>query len=283
MPGTLFVVATPIGNLDDVTTRALRVLREADLIAAEDTRRTSHLLARYAITTSTTSLHEHNEHQKAASLLARLERGESIALVSDAGTPTVSDPGQRLIQAAAAAGCRIEPVPGPSAILAVLAASGFPADTFLFLGFPPTRSKDRVDWFQRLGKASGTVVFFEAPHRLRRTLSEIVQSVGDLPVVVGRELTKIHEQLVRGPISVALQSLEEPRGEFAIAVDIGRTIESTADVSSQEASAIADFGLITELAGASRRAIAAALAKRHGLPANRVYALLEAAKSGSVP
>ena len=283
MPGTLFVVATPIGNLDDVTTRALRVLREADLIAAEDTRRTSHLLARYAITTSTTSLHEHNEHQKAASLLARLERGESIALVSDAGTPTVSDPGQRLIQAAAAAGCRIEPVPGPSAILAVLAASGFPADTFLFLGFPPTRSKDRVDWFERLGKASGTVVFFEAPHRLRRTLSEIVQSVGDLPVVVGRELTKIHEQLVRGPISVALQSLEEPRGEFTIARRYWSNNRIYADVSSQEASAIADFGLITELAGASRRAIAAALAKRHGLPANRVYALLEAAKSGSVP
>ena len=283
MPGTLFVVATPIGNLDDVTTRALRVLREADLIAAEDTRRTSHLLARYAITTSTTSLHEHNEHQKTTSLLARLERGESIALVSDAGTPTVSDPGQRLIQAAAAAGCRIEPVPGPSAILAVLAASGFPADTFLFLGFPPTRSKDRADWFERLGKASETAVFFEAPHRLRRTLSEIVQRVGDLPVVVGRELTKIHEELVRGPISVALRSLGEPRGEFTIAIDVGRTTESEADVSAQEASAIADFGLITELTGASRRAIAAALAKRHGLPANRVYALLEAAKTGSVP
>ena len=210
MPGTLFVVATPIGNLDDVTTRALRVLREADLIAAEDTRRTSHLLARYAITTSTTSLHEHNEHQKAASLLARLERGESIALVSDAGTPTVSDPGQRLIQAAAAAGYRIEPVPGPSAILAVLAASGFPADTFLFLGFPPTRSKDRTLWFERLRTASGTVVFFEAPHRLSRTLSEIAQSVGDFPVVVGRELTKIHEEFVRGPISIALKVSKSP-------------------------------------------------------------------------
>ena len=280
MPGTLFVVATPIGNLDDVTTRALRVLREADLIAAEDTRRTSHLLARYAITTSTTSLHEHNEHQKAASLLARLERGESIALVSDAGTPTVSDPGQRLIQAAAAAGCRIEPVPGPSAILAVLAASGFRADTFLFLGFPPIRSKDRVAWFERLGEASGTVVFFEAPHRLRRTLAEILRSAGDLPVVVGRELTKIHEELVRGPISVALERLVEPRGEFTVAVEIGQTIERDVDVSAQEASVLADFGLITELAGASRRAIAAALAKRHGLPANRVYALLEAAKSG---
>ncbi len=280
MPGTLFVVATPIGNLDDVTARALRVLREADLIAAEDTRRTSHLLARYAITTSTTSLHEHNEHQKAAVLLARLERGESIALVSDAGTPTVSDPGQRLIQAAAAAGCRIEPVPGPSAILAVLAASGFPADAFLFLGFPPARSKDRADWFDGLGKASGTVVFFEAPHRLRRTLAEILRSVGDLPVVVGRELTKVHEELVRGPISVALERLAEPRGEFTVAIYIGRKTESYSNSSAQEASIIADFGLITELAGASRRAIAAALAKRHGLPANRVYALLEAAKSG---
>ena len=282
MPGTLFVVATPIGNLDDVTARALRVLREVDVIAAEDTRRTSHLLTRYAITTPTTSLHEHNEQKKTATLLARLGAGGSIALVSDAGTPTVSDPGQRLIQAAVAAGVKVEPIPGPSAILATLAASGFPADSFLFLGFPPTRSKDRKQWFERLRGATGTVVLFEAPHRLRRTLSEIQEAMGDLEAVAGREVTKIHEELVRGPISTVLSALVEPRGEFTIALYIGQTTELAVELVGSEKAAVADFGLITELTGASRRAIVAALAKRHGLHPNRVYALLEAAKSDSL-
>src|SRR3954466_10195216 len=149
MPGTLFVVATPIGNLEDITIRALRVLREVAVIAAEDTRRTSHLLARYAITTPTTSLHEHNEVQKAGALVARLERGDDIALVSDAGTPTISDPGQRLIRAAIDAGIRVETIPGPSAAIAALAVSGLPTDSFTFLGFPPIRAKDRNRWFER--------------------------------------------------------------------------------------------------------------------------------------
>src|SRR3954465_13602822 len=163
MPGTLFVVATPIGNLEDITLRALRVLREVAIIAAEDTRRTAHLLARHAIATPTTSLHEHNESAKSPSLVARLQNGERIALVSDAGTPTVSDPGGRLIRAAIDAGIRFEPIPGPSAILAALTVSGLPTDTFTFLGFPPTRSKDRKAWFDRLQTVGGTVVFFEAP------------------------------------------------------------------------------------------------------------------------
>src|SRR6195256_5649702 len=153
MPGTLFVVATPIGNLEDITGRALRILREASIIAAEDTRRTAHLLARYAITTPTTSLHEHNEAQKSASLVARLERGENIALVSDAGTPTISDPGQRLVKAAIDAGIRVEPIPGPSAAVTALAASGLAGQTFTFLGFPPIRSKDRNVWMEELRSA----------------------------------------------------------------------------------------------------------------------------------
>ncbi len=280
MPGTLFVVATPIGNLDDVTARALRVLRDVDVIAAEDTRRTAHLLARYAITTPTTSLHEHNEHNKTAALLARLENGDSVALVSDAGTPTVSDPGQRLILGAVAAGVKIEPIPGPSAVLATLAVSGFPAETFLFLGFPPTRSKDRAVWFERLRRSVGTVVFFEAPHRLRQTLSEIQDVLGDLPAVAGRELTKVHETLVRGPISSLLQEPGDPRGEFTVVLFIGETTETMSRAVAAEAAAIADFGLITELAGASRRRVVSALAKRHGVSPNRVYALLEAAKAG---
>ena len=227
MPGTLFVVATPIGNLEDITTRALRVLREVAIIAAEDTRRTAHLLTRYGIQTPTTSLHEHNESAKSPSLIARLMRGDAVALVSDAGTPTVSDPGQRLIQQAVESGIRVESIPGPSAVIAALAASGFPSDTFRFMGFPPVRPKDRTLWLEKLRSVRGTVVFFEAPHRIRRTLEEIQTTVGDQPVVVCRELTKAHEELVRGPISVALQRLSIIKGEFTVVIEIGQSIEIT--------------------------------------------------------
>ena len=179
MPGTLFVVATPIGNLEDITIRALRVLREVAVIAAEDTRRTAHLLARHGISTPTTSLHEHNEAGKSGALVARLQGGDSIALVSDAGTPTVSDPGGRLIRMAIDAGIRVEPVPGPSAVLTALAASGLPTDAFSFVGFPPTRSKDRKSWFDRVAQVRGTIVFFEAPHRIQATLHELHRIFGD--------------------------------------------------------------------------------------------------------
>src|SRR5436190_1862936 len=166
MPGTLFVVATPIGNLEDITVRALRVLGEVAVIAAEDTRRTAHLLARHAISTPTTSLHEHNESKKTPALIARLQNGEDVALVSDAGTPTISDPGSHLIRQTIDAGLTVVPIPGPSAAMAALAVSGFPTGTFAFLGFPPVRAKDRIEWFKRLKSIGGTVVFFEAPHRI---------------------------------------------------------------------------------------------------------------------
>src|SRR5258706_3493419 len=197
MPGTLFVVATPIGNLEDISARALRILREAAVIAAEDTRRTAHLLARYAITTPTTSLHEHNERQKSAALIARLERGDAVALVSDAGTPTISDPGQRLIRQSIEAGIPVQAIPGPSAVLAALTVSGLLSDSFSFFGFPPSRSKARTEWFDRLRAVGGTAVFFEAPHRIRETLSTLQRLVGDCPVTVCREMTKAHETLVR--------------------------------------------------------------------------------------
>ena len=226
MPGTLFVVATPIGNLEDITARALRILREVALIAAEDTRRTSHLLARYSINTPTTSLHHHNEHRKASAVVDRLMRGENVALVSDAGTPVISDPGQHLIRSAVEAGIRVEPIPGPSAVMTALAASGFPADTFTFLGFPPIKSTDRAAWFKRLSTLSGTVVFFEAPHRIQSTLEELLARIGDHPAVVCRELTKIHETLVRGPISSVTTAPNTAHGELTVAINIGHTTES---------------------------------------------------------
>ena len=221
MPGTLYVVATPIGNLEDVTARALRVLREVAIIAAEDTRRTAHLLARYAIATPTTSLHEHNETKKTPALIERLTRGENVALVSDAGTPLISDPGRHLVRAAIAAGIKIEPVPGPSAVMAALTVSGVSAETFTFLGFPPIRSKDRQLWFEKLANLGHTAVFFEAPHRIRHTLEQMLHVVGDCQIVVCRELTKLHESFVRGQISTIIEGLGDPRGELTVIIEIG--------------------------------------------------------------
>lgn len=275
MPGTLFVVATPIGNLEDITARALRILREVALIAAEDTRRTSHLLARYSINTPTTSLHHHNEHRKTSAVVDRLMRGENVALVSDAGTPIVSDPGQHLIQTAVEAGIRIEPIPGPSAVMAALAASGFPADAFTFLGFPPVRSKDRSEWFKRLSTVSGTVVFFEAPHRIRPTLEELLAQIGDRPAVICRELTKVHETLVRGPISEIIEATHLAKGELTVVVDVGHTIESMNREPATERELAIQFGEITESSGITKRKAINILARRHGRPPNEIYKAVE--------
>ena len=274
MPGTLFVVATPIGNLEDITVRALRVLRDVKVIAAEDTRRTAHLLARYAIATPTTSLHEHNESAKSPSIVQRLQRGDDVAVVSDAGTPTVSDPGSRLIRAAIDAGIRVEPVPGASAVLAALTVSGFDMTSFAFFGFPPTQSGQRKAWFDRVSTIRGTIVFFEAPHRIAETLGELRRTIGDCDVVVARELTKVHEELVRGPISTVLGSLDSARGEFTVVANIGDITNNVA----QQIDVAVDFGDLTKTAGVTKRKAVAQLAKRYGLPPNTVYQMLEAAK-----
>jgi 16S rRNA (cytidine1402-2'-O)-methyltransferase len=279
MSGTLFVVATPIGNLEDIGARALRALRDATLIAAEDTRRTHHLLVRYGITTPTTSLHQHNEAKKLPSLIERLRRGERIAVVSDAGTPTISDPGQHLVRAAIEAGVRVEPIPGPSAALAALVASGFSGDAFLFLGFPPTRSKDRGLWLQRLQQSKDIVVFFEAPHRIRRTLEEVRGIVGDKDISVARELTKIHEQFIRGPISAVLDQLSEPIGEFTVVLNIGQLTDNVPVEAPPDQEMAREFGLMTDTERLSRRKAVSALARRHGLPTNAVYEALERAKT----
>jgi 16S rRNA (cytidine1402-2'-O)-methyltransferase len=271
------VVATPIGNLEDITVRALRILREVAVIAAEDTRRTAHLLARHAIATPTTSLHEHNEAGKSVALVGRLRSGDSIALVSDAGTPTVSDPGGLLIRAAIDAGIRVESVPGPSAVLAALAASGLPTGAFAFVGFPKTRGKDRKTWFDRVKAIRGTIVFFEAPHRIQSTLNEIAREIGDCQAVVCRELTKVHEELVRGPISEIIRLLGPGRGEFTVVLHIDPAATITAAAATGRS--IADeFGVMTNTNAISRRKAIASLARKHGLTPNVVYKMLEANK-----
>jgi 16S rRNA (cytidine1402-2'-O)-methyltransferase len=278
MPGTLFVVATPIGNLEDITMRALRILREVALIAAEDTRRTAHLLARYAIPTPTTSFHEHNEAAKTAALLRRLQNGDDVALVSDAGTPVISDPGRTLVDAALKAGIKVEPVPGPNAAVTALAASGFSGDVFTFLGFPPIRSKARKAWLARLHRLDGVVIFYEAPHRVIATLTDVLNTVGDRPVLVARELTKIHQELVKSTISAVLKRWPDPRGEFTFVVDIGQTRENIRPISPDPATLRHKFGQLIESTGIGRRAAIAELSKSYGIPSNEIYRLLEAAK-----
>jgi 16S rRNA (cytidine1402-2'-O)-methyltransferase len=214
-------VATPIGNLDDLSPRALEALAGAAAVYCEDTRRTGNLFARYNLATPRLSCHEHNEFRRVGEVLERLSRGETVALVSDAGTPLVSDPGERLVAAAAAAGHRVEAIPGPSAVLTILAASGFPAVPFTFLGFAPARTGERARWYASWAAARGTKVLFESPYRVVASLSEMAAAWGDPEVAVGRELTKIHEEILRGRASaVAALLAARPgiKGEFAIAV-----------------------------------------------------------------
>ena len=275
--GTLFLVATPIGNLEDMTLRGLRILREAALVAAEDTRHTAKLLNHYDIRTPSTSLHEHNEERKIATLVARLLSGERIALVSDAGTPAVSDPGFRLVRAAIAAGIRVEPVPGPSAVLAALTASGLPTDSFVFLGFPPGRAGERRRWFLDFKDERRTLILFEAPHRIRKTLLSALDSLGDRQAAVARELTKVHEDLVRGPISSILESDFPERGEFTVVLAGASRETRSLEVPGLipgDSFLYQEFCSLTE-SGLARRAIISTLARKYRLPARRVYQAVE--------
>jgi 16S rRNA (cytidine1402-2'-O)-methyltransferase len=277
MPGTLFVVATPIGNLEDVTFRALRVLREVALIAAEDTRRTSKLLQHYSISTPTTSLHEHNERTRSAHLIQRLRGGESIALVSDAGTPLVSDPGATLVSAAHAAGIRVEPIPGPSAVVATLSASGFSADLVHFAGFPPVKGTPRRQWFERVSELTGVLVLYEAPHRIRDTLAELLETVGDVPAAVGRELTKAHENLAVRPISRHLADLLPDKGEYTVVLQLLEESTKAMELPT-DADLATEFGQLMDIEGGSRRDRIRRLARKYGVTTRAVYDRLERAK-----
>jgi 16S rRNA (cytidine1402-2'-O)-methyltransferase len=278
MPGTLYVVATPIGNLEDVTLRALRILREVSLIAAEDTRRTARLLQHYSISTRTTSLHEHNERSRTPGLIAQLKAGESIALVSDAGTPIVSDPGTHLVASAHAAGIRVEPIPGPSAVVAALSASGLAEGEFVFVGFPPSRSKARKDWFTRLAQETRVIVLYEAPHRITATLHVMLETLGDRPIAIAREITKAHEELLIGRTAQFTTTPPVERGEFTLVVS-GFRPSGGAEAAPSPASAAAEFGRLTNIEGLSRRAALKALAIRFNVPARTVFDLLEEAKA----
>ena len=216
---TLYLVATPIGNLDDMTLRALHVLESVPLIAAEDTRRTLKLLTHFGLRRPMVSLHARNEERQLQTILARLEQHD-VALVSDAGTPALSDPGVRLVSAAVAAGYPVVPVPGPSAVLAALISSGLPTDQFTFLGFLPRKRGELERVLREAGEAKRTFVFFESPHRLRRTLDIMASALGPRSLVVAREITKVHEEFLRGTPATLLEHFAKtpPRGELTVVV-----------------------------------------------------------------
>jgi 16S rRNA (cytidine1402-2'-O)-methyltransferase len=220
----LYVLATPIGNVCDVTLRALHVLAIADAVACEDTRNTSHLLTRYGISQTLIAAHEHNEREAADKIIARLQQGQRIALVSDAGTPAVSDPGARIVEAVRAAGLRVVPLPGPSAAVTALSASGLVNDAFRFVGFLPNKSKQREHALQKMAADTATLVFYEAPHRIVETIDALLLAFGpERHVVLGRELTKLFETVHRCPLADAPAWLAEDanrqRGEFVVLVE----------------------------------------------------------------
>jgi len=267
MPGILYIVPTPIGNLEDITLRALRILKEVELIAAEDTRHTQHLLAHFGIKTALTSYHEHNERDKARTLVERLKSGANIALVSDAGTPAISDPGYRIVVEAIRAGMQIIPLPGASALTTALSASGLPTDRFLFEGFLPAKAQVRKAKLQSLRAETATLMFYEGPHRLSDALADMLKIFGDREVTIARELTKVHEEFLRGKLSELIDALADRdiKGEIAIIVQ-GSTGE--AQVSDEDLQA-----KISQLTrdGMGVKEIAELLGERYGLAKKEVY------------
>jgi len=267
MPGTLYLVATPIGNLSDITHRALQVLRDVYLIACEDTRHTQKLLNHYGINTKTISYHEHNEQQRAAQLIDQLKQGSNIAVVSDAGTPAISDPGFRLVRAAIENDVPVVPVPGPSALISALIAGGLPTDEFFFGGFLPARSNARRARLAKLQSVPGTLIFYEAPHRLAATLKDAYEILGERDAVVARELTKIHEEIRRGRLSQLSNYYEgeEPRGEIVVLID--RNIISAAKPQLNIAALVDQF----EQEGMDQRAALKKAARELGLSRAEAY------------
>lgn len=271
LPATLYLIATPIGNLEDITVRALRVLREeVSRIACEDTRQSLKLLNHFGIAKPLLSYHEHNETSRTAEIIGHLEKGESIALVSDAGTPLVSDPGYRLVRAAIANGHPVVPLPGASALLVALTGSGLPIDSFRFGGFLPPKEGARRKVLEALVHESATTVFFESPHRLLDSLRDIAAVLGDRPLVVARELTKIHEEFLRGNASAVALEMEKRgtvRGEITLV--IGRQEEVI-----PLGNPIAEVAELEKELGISRMDAIKTVAKRRRLPKAEIYALV---------
>jgi len=275
LAAALYLVATPIGNLEDITLRALRILREeVDVIACEDTRQTQKLLTHYEIRKPLISYHEHNETSRTGEILERLGRGESIALVSDAGTPLISDPGYRVVAAALAQGLAVVPIPGPSAVLTALSASGLPMDEFRFIGFLPAKAVARRNVLEGVARNSGTVIAYESPHRILESLADISKILGERPMVLARELTKIHEEFLRGTpdeIRSQLSKRESIKGEITLLI-------AQSEEKDQIEDPLAEISRL-EGVGFDRMEAIKNVAKRMGLPKREIYRLAAAPDS----
>jgi 16S rRNA (cytidine1402-2'-O)-methyltransferase len=266
--GTLYIVATPIGNLEDITLRAIRVLKEADIIAAEDTRHTRKLLDRYDIGTSLTSYHDHNKEEKAPVLVAKLLDGKNVALVSDAGTPGISDPGYFLINLAIHQNTPVVPIPGATAAIAALSISGLPTDSFVFEGFLPSKQGARTKRLEEIATEKRTMIFYEAPHRIVRTIEDMATVLGERKAVVTRELTKVYEEAIRGTLSEVLARLKSgtTKGEFTIIIHGAEEHAAQTDIDPQEY-----LRNLMLHRGLSKKEAVAVTAKELGLPKKDVY------------
>jgi 16S rRNA (cytidine1402-2'-O)-methyltransferase len=270
-PGQLYIVGTPIGNLEDITFRAIKILQTVDLIAAEDTRHTGRLLQHFQITTPQTSYHEHNRNSRTPELIQQLTEGKNIALVSDAGMPGISDPGYELVKACVEEGIKVVPIPGASAFVTALSASGLPTDRFVFEGFLPAKAKQRREHLDLLTEESRTLIFYESPHRLRDTLQDLASAFGNSRrIVLARELTKVYEEFWRGSIEEAidLYSSRQPQGEYSILVTGAEFIKpqfTEAEIKTQLQN------LINQ--GISRSQASREIAKITSLPRRQIYEL----------
>ncbi len=264
----LYIVATPIGNLGDITLRALRVLKEVDLIAAEDTRRTRHLLTHYGIHKPLISYHEHNRRMREKTLLNDLREGKSVALVTDAGTPGISDPGEELVRRAIQEGLPLVPIPGPVALVAALSVSGLPTESFLFYGFLPSKAAARRKWLASLKERAETLVFYESPRRLSSLLDDVAQVLGERRVVVAREMTKVYEEVYRGTVSEVLEQMgkEEVKGEVTVILE-GCTSPPQVDSSA----VIQSLRRYSEEMGLSMKDSVDRVAEDFGIPRRQVY------------
>jgi 16S rRNA (cytidine1402-2'-O)-methyltransferase len=279
MAGILYLVATPIGNLEDITLRALRVLKEVDVIACEDTRHTRVLLHHYGIKTKMLSYHEHNEIVRGAELSALLETGACVAVVSDAGTPGISDPGFRLVNDALKVGARVVPVPGPTAFVAALITSGLPTDEFFFGGFLPARATQRRARLMEVRSISSTLIFYEAPHRIAQTLTDAREILGEREAVVARELTKLHEEIARGRLSELAKrfnSEDGARGEMVLVID--RNVIGVEDAEMNSETDIVARVTALEAEGLDHRAALKRAARELGLNRSEAYRRLVAAR-----
>jgi 16S rRNA (cytidine1402-2'-O)-methyltransferase len=274
--GTLYIVATPIGNLNDITLRAIEILRTVDIIAAEDTRQTGILLKAHGIDTRLMSYHEHNERQRAAQLIEKLQTGSTVAVVSDAGTPTVSDPGYRLVSAAVDAGIDVVPLPGVSAATAALSVSGLPTDSFTFIGFPEKKAGKRTKQLQKLADCRETLIFYESPRRISALLEDVCTWLGDRPAVLAREMTKRHEEFIRGSVSQVIAVLgtrSSVKGECTLLVagklEHGSVDKAAirAEIASQLAAGETGTGAVSKM-----------VARKFNISKNEAYALVLAIK-----